>query len=246
MAELVIQREMMISQVASGLTNTSTMSLSNVGNCESYPIFTLNINNALSTLTVSNLTTGVTTIISDPSNLISGATLRLYPDAAYSSASTELITTFNGVFSLEEDVANSLKFTLSPSTATTIDVTAEWLQPSPVEKVVSYCEGFQLSESRTQRKSGVNLLNKYNKSYINQEIAYSFTMDKLYCENWFEEEAEDETYRIKIATDSEVDGIEQITYYLCGCSLNSISHSYQDGELIKENIGGVACRKFQG
>ena len=244
--ELVIKKEMQITQTNSNLTHSATVVLDNTGNLESFPIMTITVNNTISTLTVSNVTTGITMSLTNESNLVSGAVLNLYHDSIYNSNSTELSATFDGVFSLAENLSNTLKFNLVPSTTASIKVDTQWLQPSPVEIITSYAEGFSINEVRTQRKSGVNLLNKYTNKYINQDISYDFSIDTLWYNDWFHDESEDETYRLTWKTDENNSTIEHMVYHLSGCSFNALSWSKVDNELVKQNIRGNACRKFQG
>lgn len=244
--DLVVQREVNLTQTNSALTNSSMVYFDNTGNMVEFPVINLTTGGTISTITLSNVTTGITAIISGASTFPSGTVLDIFCDAAY-SASTQVSANYSGMFYFAENISNSVCITLSPTASTTIDMVTQWLQPSSVETVLAYAENFSITETRNQRQQTINLLDKYaNSRHILQSVTYSFSMDKLFYNNWFLHESDDETYRIKWQTNSSVTDIDQVTCYLNGCKFNTITWTQADNENVKENIQGVACRRIEG
>jgi hypothetical protein len=249
MAELVIQREVQLTQTNTGLSGSSIFYLDNTGNMQSFPVINLTTHGPnISTITISNITTSNTVVISGVSIFPSGTILDVFNDAVYySSDSTEASHSFSGIFSLAENASNSIRITISTGTSgRNVDVITQWLQPSSVETTIAYVEDFSITENRSQKQKGINLLDKYAKKYSIQTVTYEFNIGKLFYDTWFQEEVVGETYRIKWATNSDTSGVDQITYYLNGCQFNSLTWNESENDLTKENIRGVACRKIQG
>lgn len=245
--DLIIRRETVNSEIHSNLSNQSVIELDNTGNIERNGVFTLNLNNSISSMVLSNITTGKTISLSNTSTLVlgSGSVFTIYEDSAYSGIS-EVSSSLNGIFSIGENAVNSIRVNISPASTRTIDIGVDWVRPSDVSTIVSYVEGFAINENRNVRKGGVNLLNKYASKYNIQDINFDFSIDKMWLNDWFHEEDPDETYNIKWETDPAISDIEQQVYYLSGVSFNNLSWNQANNEVVKEGVRGNFCKKFKG
>lgn len=247
-SDIIIQREMNLTQSNSNLTNSSIISINNTGNMAVYPVINLTTYKTISTIVISNITNGNTISLVGNSVFASGAVFDIFYDATYSAGTEITNANYRGIFILAENAVNSIKFTISPTVSTAVNVVTQWLQPSSVQTVQAYVENFSITENRTTKQPNINILNKYNgpNSYVTQTVTYDFNFDKLWFDSWFHNESEDETYRIKWATSSDLTSINQQTYYLNGCKFNNLTWNQSQNDMVRENIKGVACRKLSG
>ena len=243
--DIVLQKEITAPQAELGISNIDTITIDNRGNIQQNPIIIITLNDDFTSgFTVKNNTTNISVTIPNPpveSKYDVGTIFKIYHDSVYQN-DNEINVTFSAPFIIAENFINTLSFTLPADVS--IDASVSWLHPSPVEVVIGYVEEFSINEVRTQRKGTVNLLNKYTNSYVTQDIAYDFSIDKLYLNSWFHDER-DYSYRLKWQTDSDIDDINQITTYLCGCKFNNFTWSQVDNEVVKENIRGTALKKIK-
>ena len=245
--DLKISKEITTPQEEIGISDTDTISINNVGNSQQNPIITITLNDDfVSGFTVANTTTGISIVIPNPpaeSKYDTGTIFTIYHDAVYQDG-VETNITLSAPFVIAENFINILSFDL-PDGIVSVDVSVSWVRPSPVETVIGYVENFAINEVRTQTKGQVNKLTKFTNQYITQDIAYDFSIDKLWIDNWFQDEG-DYSYHLEWQTDGEVTDINQLSYHLCGCRFNNLTWTQTDNEVVKEGIRGNACRKIKG
>jgi hypothetical protein len=250
--EILIEPEEDYMQSNSGVVHNGTISINNSGNMEQDPVLTIKINNALTSLVITNVTTGISATI--PSSTISASTsLLVYNDAIYKnnsgSVGSELTTTFTGVFNIAENASNSIRFNLTPSTATSITVNTTWLKPNGNAISQHFVEGFSINENISLKPKSVNILNKYNSGYLDQLVDYDFSIDKLHQDKQLIDIDKTKTYRITYKTESHIGAILPITHYLSGCKFSSYSISQgstQQTDACKEGVRGKGCKLFEG
>ena len=250
--EILIEPEESFTQSNSSIANASTITLNNLGNLSQDPVMTIEVPNALTSLVITNITTGISATI--PSTTISANTsLLVYNDAIYKNASgtigSELTATFTGVFNLKENASNTISFGLVPSAATSINVDTTWIKPNGNAASQHFVEGFSINENITQKTKSVNPLNKYNSGYINQLFDYDFSIDKLHQDKQLIDIDKTKSYRITYKTESNIGAILPMTHYLSGCKFSGYSISQgstQQTDALKENIKGKGCKLFEG
>lgn len=231
------------SQSSTSLANNGTISINNQFNLQQDPVIILTLNSISTSITLTNQTTLGTVTIAKTPGYAQGTIFTIYSDSVFVSNS-EVSATFSVPFILKENATNIIQ--VSAGTDVTTDITVRWLQPSGVQTIVGYAQGFSVNENRTQKRKDVNLLNKYTSGYITQDISYDFSIDHLFFDSYFPDQDIDTIYRIKYYTDSSVDGIQQQSYYLCGVSINSWGLNQEEVEFAKEGVRGAACKIFKG
>jgi hypothetical protein len=249
--EIFIEPEEAYIQSNSSLTHSGTITLDNRGNMSQEPTFVIEVNDALTSFTITNVTTGISATV--PSTTLSaGISLTVYNDSIYrnsGSTLTEISATFTGVFNLKENVSNTISFSLTPSVATSINVDTTWIKPNGNAVSQHYVEGFSINENITQIRKKSNILNKTTTGFIDQEIDYDFSIDKLYQDKQIIDIDKTKSYRITYKTDPNIGAILPITHHLSGCKFNGYSISQastQQTDAIKENIKGKGCNLFEG
>ena len=250
--EILIEPEESFTQSNSSIANASTITLNNLGNLSQDPVMTIEVPNALTSLVITNITTGISATI--PSTTISaGTSLLVYNDAIYKNVSglvgSELTATFTGVFNLKENASNTISFGLTPSNATSINVDTTWTKPNGNAVLQCFVEGFTINENVTQVRRKPNVLNRYSPGSIDQDIDYDFNMDRLHSDNQLIDIDKSKSYRITYRTNSSIGAIEHQLHYLSGCHFNyySISQSStQQTDSVKEGVRGKGCKLFKG
>jgi hypothetical protein len=247
--EILIEPIESFVQSNSNIVHNGTITIDNRGNSSQDPVFTIEINNALTSFVITNVTTGISATV--PSTTISaGISLLVYADAIYkNSTSTEISATFTGVLNLKENVVNTISFGLTPSAATSINVDTTWLKPNGNAAIQGFVEGFSITENISLRPNTVNRLNKYNSGYSDEIIDYDFSMDRLRFDNQLIDIDRSKKYLITYRTDSNIGAILPSVYYLTDCKFNSYNVSQastQQVDAIKEGIRGKGCRLLKG
>jgi hypothetical protein len=249
--EILIEPEELFIQSNNAITHSGTISLNNIGNLSQDPVFTIEINNALTSLVITNVTTGISATI--PSSTISaGISMTVYNDSIYrnsGSTLTEISATFTGVFNLKENATNTISFGLVPSAATSINIDTTWTKPNGNAVSQHFVEGFSINENITQKAKAVNPLNKYNSGYIDQLYDFDFNIDKLHQDKQIIDIDKTKSYRITYKTESHIGAILPISHYLSGCKFSSYSISQgstQQTDALKEGVRGKGCKLFEG
>jgi hypothetical protein len=248
--EIFIEPEESYTQSNSSIANSGTISLDNLGNLEQLPIMTIEVPNALTSLVITNITTGISATI--PSTTISaGVSLLVYNDAIYkNNLSTSISATFTGIFNLRENASNTISFNLVPSAETSVNVDTTWLKPNGNAVLQCFAEGFSITKNKSQIRKKSNILNHYTNGYATQDIDYDFSVDRLfYNDEFINETDDDQTYRITYQTNTSVGAIYHQIYHLSGCHFNNYGinqASTQQTDACKERVGGKGCKLFQG
>jgi hypothetical protein len=236
-------------QSNSNITHNGTITIDNRGNSSQDPVFTIEVNNELTSFVITNVTTGISATV--PSTTISaGVSLLVYADAIYkNNTSTEISATFTGVLNLKENAVNTISFGLTPSAATSINVDTTWLKPNGNAILQCYAEGFSINKNKTQTRKRSNILNHYTDGYFDGDIDYDFSIDRLFYDDQFINEDDNKTYRITYKTDSNIGAILPQTYYLVGCSFSNYGinqASTQQVDACKEGVRGKGCKLIKG
>jgi hypothetical protein len=247
--DLIIKKEQTFIQSNSGISTNTTLTFDNIHNLQRDINMTLTLNSALSSLTISSITGGHVITINPSSGVASGEILSIYKDSVYrTSGGTEVElsgTTFsNGLFHLEEDYSNQIRFTISPISAT-VDGVFSWIKPSDVSATINYAEGFGYTENRELIQKKNNVINKYVDKYYTNNITNDFNIDKLYFDTYFIDENCD-TYQIEFKTSDEATDVQNISVFLCGAKFTSLGWNSSEGDMVKEGIRGSFCKKIKG
>src|SRR5512138_3182708 len=88
--QIFISREQNLTQSNTGLSHSSIVTLDNTGNVSRLPNLLFTCQKAVSTITMINLTSGISATIGSASGFTSDAVLNVYHDAAYNSSGVEV------------------------------------------------------------------------------------------------------------------------------------------------------------
>jgi hypothetical protein len=245
---LIIKPETVYTQTNTGISHNTTLTFDNTHNLERYMDMTLTLSSPLSSLTISSITGGYVINIAPSAGIVSGEVLNVFYDSVYRTSGTIAVELSNtvfscGLFKLEEDYSNELRFTMSP-TSGIINGVFGWVKPSVVSHSIGFAEGFGYNETRELNSKKNNINNQYVDKYYTNNITNDFNIDRLTFEDYFIDNDPDQTYQIEFSTDSEVSDIEQSAVFLCGVKFSSLGWNYTEGDMVKEGIRGNFVKKL--
>lgn len=249
--DLIIKKELYTTQSNSEISTNTTITFDNTHNLKRDLDMTLTVTSPFSSLTISSITNGCVITVAPSAGIISDEIINVFKDSVYKTSGSTLVelsgvTISNGIFKIEEDYNNQLRFTISPATGT-INGVFGWIKPSDVSHVIGYTESFSFNENRELGSKKNNVNDLYTDKLYTQNIPPGdFSIDKLYFENYFLID-NDDTYQIEFKTaDDAPTNVDDISTFLCGAKFTTVGYSYSEGDMIKEGLRGNFVKKLIG
>lgn len=244
--DIVIAEEVETTQSISNSGNNSTITIDNRKNLQREPIITITLlDNTLTSITITNTTTNQNVVITnlDP-GYPSGTILTVYNDAVYDSEGNEVPAVFSSLFNISENAQNTLRFNIVPITGSHIDASVKLIKASDTERTEAFVQGFNISETITLTPRQINKLNHYSNGHIANDINFTFSIERLFWDNYYLNLDPKKSYCIFWRTDTSVTDINQYDFALCGCKFSTIGISQRENDMVKEALQGSACKLF--
>lgn len=237
----IIEKELDYTQLNNGVTYNQQIVYDNRYNLESEPSIIVSSPDAtILYLRVSNLTTGSYVIID--AMLIGDITLTKY--WTHYNNGTELDATYNAPFFLRENAENVIQFSFIPNDAT-LNLKVTWKKACDQGKTLAYLDGFTIQETNNYKQINKVMFNT-SPDNILDTVEYKFSINRLWYETYFLDDDKKTTYRITYKTDDGIsEAITKQVWYLCGCVFDNLEISGSGSDLNKENISGIAEKKFR-
>lgn len=238
--EIKIKKEELVSVPYSSVVHNQKLELDNKKSRKSSPIIKVTFNTSVEDFKLKNNTTGVEVTCSKTNGFSETDQIVIEEGGTYYSGAELENYTYTGILEIKENCVNEFQVFLTPAVDTDVDIQFQWLMASGSAITKHYVRDFRVNEREEIAEIPPTFGSKEITDFKRIKTSYIFSMGSLWSDSYFFNLDKDTLYQIIYETDSDIEGIEQQTIYLCGCMFEDLERSERDGDFVMENISGKA------